>query len=185
MARVVRRELGGGVVVDADQVADRVAVLDPVEPADGDAARVGVRPDRSRRPTYLIQSSRSRRSWSDGRGLPAGGMMPGPHVLQHGPPELLVGHCCRIEVHTPFLDPVAVTGEAAVFEDRADLLVELSIRPLRDLRTQECQRQQAQETQDCSRAAPRGDPTGEATQEEFLRFVGRSFQWLASPDVRT
>ncbi len=39
---VVRRELGGGVVVHADQVADRVAVLDPVEPADRDAAGVGI-----------------------------------------------------------------------------------------------------------------------------------------------
>ena len=42
IARVVGRELLLGLEVEAHQVADRVAVLDPVEPADRHAARVGV-----------------------------------------------------------------------------------------------------------------------------------------------
>ena len=42
VAGVVRRERGVGVEVHAQQVADGVAVLDAVEPADGDPPGVGV-----------------------------------------------------------------------------------------------------------------------------------------------
>ena len=41
VADVVGGEIGGGLEIDADQVADRVVVFGPVEAADGDAADVG------------------------------------------------------------------------------------------------------------------------------------------------
>ncbi len=75
IAGVIRWELVGRVVVHAEQVADRVPILDPVEPADRDPAWirvVRVDPERPR----LIQSSSNRRSSADGCGLSAGGMIP-------------------------------------------------------------------------------------------------------------
>ena len=43
MPGVVRRELGLRVELDAEQVADGVAVLGPVESTDGDPARIRIR----------------------------------------------------------------------------------------------------------------------------------------------
>ena len=105
-----------GVVVDAHQVADRVAVLDPVEPADGDAARVGIlRVDPEGRvldPVLQRPPLLGRRPRLAGRGHE-----PGPHVLEHRQPELGIVQPLRlrleaVERHAPLLDPVAVAGIA-------------------------------------------------------------------------
>ena len=131
---VIRREFGGGVVVHADQVADRVAVLDPVEPADRDATGVGiVRIDPQRPgldPALQQPPLLGRRLRLAGRGHD-----PGPHVPQHGPPELAIvqpGPIRRrpIEGHAAFFQPIAVTAEAIVLEERPDLLVESLLDPV-------------------------------------------------------
>ena len=164
---VVRRELGGGVVVDADQVADRVAILDPVEPADRDAAGVGVFGSIPSAP-YLIQSSSSRRSSADGCGLSAGGMMPDrtflstPHQSFWSSPRL-----SPVEVHPALLDPVAVAGETAIFEDRPDLFLEPSIGPDRSRGSQHRERQHDAQPQACPRGGLQEERTRGALQARF------------------
>ena len=150
-----------GVVVDADQVADRVAVFDPVEPADGDAAGVGVRRVDPEGPVLdpVLQEPPllGGRLRLVGRGHDAG-----PDVLQDAQPEVavvqpgLVG-LQAVEVHPALLDPVAVTAEAVLLQDRLDLLAE----PLRgrvgrgrDLGD----RHQGREEDGDQR--PRGEPSG-------------------------
>ena len=68
VADVVVGEVGGGLEVDADEVADRVVVLGPVEPADRDAAVVA-RPVQSNWPSI---SSMARVACSASEGLGRG-----------------------------------------------------------------------------------------------------------------
>ena len=91
VAGVVGRELFLGLEVKTGQVADRVAILDPVEPADGHAAGIevlGIDPEDvaldpvGQEPHFLVV----------GPGLPGRRHDAGAHVLEHRPPELALRH---------------------------------------------------------------------------------------------
>ena len=126
MTGVIGWKLGRGVVIDPDQVADRVAVLDPVQPPDGHAAGVGVLgidPERSVLDPVFQETSSPLRS---GAGLPAGGMMPARTFLStrhHKSRSCNRARSAPSSSRTtpPFFQPVAVAGVTMVFEDRPDL----------------------------------------------------------------
>ena len=130
---VVRRELGGGVVVHADQVADRVAVLDPVEPADRDAARVGILPVDPERPVLdpVLQQPAivGRRLRLAGRGHD-----PGPEILEHRVPQLGCiqgGTLIRepVERHSALLRPQSVAPVSSIARGSAGRRRRTALRP--------------------------------------------------------
>ena len=129
MPGVVGRELAGGVVLDAQQVADRVAIFDPVEPADRDAAGVGV--DRVDPEGAELDPMLQDEPLLGGRpGLVSRRHDAGSHVPQDAQPEVAIAQASRVglqvaEIHPALLDPVGVAAEAVRLEDRLDLLVEL------------------------------------------------------------
>ena len=75
VAGVVRRELVLDLEVEPHQVADRVAILDAIEPADGDAAGIGILRVDAERVAFdpVLQPPHCS---GDGRGFFSGGMRP-------------------------------------------------------------------------------------------------------------
>ena len=128
VAGVVGREVFFGVVVDAHQVADRVAVFGPIEPTERDVAGVGIgRVDAERvglDPVnnlfsffgcWLLLVDRRHHVGAD--------------VFEHGPPELGIGEHRLVgsefvERAAAFARPVAVAAIAMRFQDRLDCFTE-------------------------------------------------------------
>ena len=128
MTRVVRRELDRRIVVDPHQVADRVAVLDPIESPHRHSARVGIRGVDPERP--ILDPVFQEPQLCVGRPRFAGGRHDAsPHVLEHGQPELAItrprlARCEPVEGDAAFFQAVAVARITVVLEDRPDLAVE-------------------------------------------------------------
>ena len=124
ITRVVGRKLLLGLEVETGQVADRVAILDPVETADGHAARIGILgidPENvaldpvGQEPHLFIGRTRLAGRRHDA----------GTHVLEHRPPKLRARQQCFtggkvVQGDVPFLRPVAMAAVAIIDQDRLD-----------------------------------------------------------------
>ena len=132
VTRIVGRKVLGRVVIDARQIADRIAILDTVEPAERHPAGIGIGrvdvegieldPIEKLAPLLFI-----------GPLLALGRHHAGTHVLQHGRPELdvadqrLVG-LELVQRAVALAGPVAVAAVAIRLEDRLDVLRETAPR---------------------------------------------------------
>ena len=135
MTRIVGREFDRGVVVDPDQVADRVAVFNPIEAPDGHPARVGIPGVDPERLVLdpIFQGTPLLGGWPRlaGRRHDAGA-----HVFEHGQPEIVIAQVGiagpeLVQNDSAFLQSIAVAAIAMVFKNRPDLLVELVVDTLR------------------------------------------------------
>ena len=128
MTRVIRWELGSCIVVDADQVANRIAILVPIKPADRHPARI----------EFLGVDSKScvlDPVFQYPLFLAAGPRLAGwrhdatSDVLEHPRPELSITQPCRVGLHAvkshpSFFHPIRVARAAVLFKDGLDLLHE-------------------------------------------------------------
>jgi hypothetical protein len=125
VARVVRGKFLFGLEIDADEVLDRVAVLDAVQAAHGHAAGVRVRRvDRE----YLVFDPVLEVLLLGGRKVRVvfGGHQPRAHVDQHLEPQRLVEDLLRrleaVEGDLALVVAVAVAFVTMLFEHRSDAL---------------------------------------------------------------
>jgi len=129
VAGVVRRERGVGVEVHAEQVADGVAVLDPVEPAERHPAGVGVRQvDLERRPLDPLFEVRQLLG-----GRPRLALRrhhAGPQHLECPEPQFRVaGEVVPVERDLALALGAGVAADAERVENRLDVLAEGLVRP--------------------------------------------------------
>ena len=128
VAGVVGREFLLRLEIDPHQVADRVAVLDPVEPADRHPARVGVLGIDAE--DVVLDPVGQDLDLLGGRPRLAGRRHdPRTDVLEHRPPEVAPLHQrlvrpALVEGHPALLHPVGVASVAVVDQDRLDLVLE-------------------------------------------------------------
>ncbi len=128
VAGIVGRELLLRLEVDPHQVADRVVVLDAIEPADRHPARVRIRGIDVE--DIVLDPVGQGLDFPGGRLRLAGrGHDPRADVLEHRPPQLATLHQglvrpALIEGDLTLLHPVGVTSIAVVDQDRLDGLLE-------------------------------------------------------------
>ena len=139
VARVVDGELVGGAAVDAEQAADRVVVLDPVEPSGGHAARIG-RPAIAGVGQVRIDGRGQARDRVVSRpGASRGRHLPGLQPAEHAGPGVDLrlggvrsgGECLRsdsgrkpLQVEVLRAQAVAVADDAVLGEERRGLGVQ-------------------------------------------------------------
>ena len=128
---VVVGEVGGGLEVDADEVADRVVVLGPVEPADRDAAVVA-RPGAVALVEHVVDGLGRQLGLGGGRPRPTLGLgrhLAGPDHLDDVFPDLAILHdrllvLILVERQVAFTLAAAVAGVAMLGQEGNDVLLE-------------------------------------------------------------
>src|SRR5207249_11153600 len=163
---VVRRELLGGLEINPHEIADGVAILDPVQAPDCDAPRIGILGIDPERlvldPVLQTTLFRFRRTRFLRRRHDAG-----PQVLQNGPPKVALAEefLVRLELikrHVSFFHSIPVAVVAVFGENRLDVLAEMGGRL--DLcppsaRTQDRERKHSDRSSQSKQSAPGAEYT--------------------------